>query len=86
MRVSRKVAIRYKDYQSAGLWVNLWTVDESWQYSRLWLMGADSVTSNNIQNLITLSMPVMAVPYSLYLVIWGLAGILAAVLVSKQRR
>jgi len=72
------------DYQVAGLWVNLWTVDEPWQYSRLWLAGADSVTSNNIQGLIALSRPVMAMTYSLYLVIWGLAGILAGVLVSSR--
>jgi hypothetical protein len=59
-------------------------VDEPWQYSRLWLVGADSVTSNNIQGLIALSRPVMAMTYSLYLVIWGLAGILAGVLVSSR--
>jgi glycerophosphoryl diester phosphodiesterase len=66
-------------YGEAGLWVNIWTVDEAWQYSRLWLAGADSVTSNTIQDFIALSRPVMALPYSIYLVVWGLIGIGAAV-------
>jgi len=67
-------------YQQAGLWVNLWTVDEPWQYSRLWSSGADSVTSNNVQVLAGMTHPVMALTYSVYLVVWGLLGILAAVL------
>ncbi|MCX6039119.1 MAG: glycerophosphodiester phosphodiesterase family protein [Chloroflexi bacterium] len=67
-------------YQRSGLWVNLWTVDEPWQYSRLWRFGADSVTSNNIHVLAGMSRPVMALSYSVYLVMWGLAGILAAAL------
>ncbi len=28
-------------YHAAGLWVNLYTVDEPWQYSRLWLLGVE---------------------------------------------
>ena len=36
---------RIHAYQDAGLWVNLWVVDETWQHSRLWLVGANSVTS-----------------------------------------
>lgn len=67
-----------RTYKDAGLWVNLYTVDEPWQYSRLWLAGADSVTSNTIQEFIALSRPVMAMPYSIYLIVWGLIGIGAA--------
>jgi glycerophosphoryl diester phosphodiesterase len=67
-------------YQRSGLWVNLWTVDEPWQYSRLWLLDVDSVTSNNVYVLAGLTQPVMVLQYSVYLVVWGLVGILAAVL------
>ena len=66
-------------YQRSGLWVNLWTVDEPWQYSRLWHSGADSVTSNNVHILAGMTQPVMTLSYSVYLVVWGLAGIMAAV-------
>jgi glycerophosphoryl diester phosphodiesterase len=67
-------------YQKAGLWVNLWTVDEPWQYSRLWLAGADSVTSNNIQAMNVLSAPIMALSYSIYLIVWSLIGIATVVI------
>jgi glycerophosphoryl diester phosphodiesterase len=71
-------------YQEAGLWVNLWTVDEVWQYSRLWLAGANSVTSNNVQTFIGMSSPVLAIRYSYYLILWGAIGCLAAGVVSLR--
>lgn len=71
-------------YQRSGLWVNLWTVDEPWQYSSLWRSGVDSVTSNNVHVLAGMAIPVMALSYPVFLVVWGLAGILAAVLASSR--
>ncbi len=73
-------------YRSAGLWVNVWTVDETWQFSRLWLAGVDSVTSNEIQKLNTLSRPILAVRYPIYLVIWGLVGVICAAVTSLTRK
>lgn len=73
-------------YRNVGLWVNIWTVDEPWQYSRLWLVGANSVTSNTIQDFIALSKPVMAMPYSIYLIVWGLIGIGAAAVTCLMLR
>lgn len=64
-------------YQDAGLWVNLYVVDEPWQYSRLWLAGADSVTSNTIQRFLALPRPVLALPYGAYLAVWGVLGFIA---------
>ena len=72
-------------YQKAGLWVNLWTVDEPWQYSRLWLAGADSVASNNVQTLIAMSRPVMAIAYPVYMILWGMAGLLAVGIVFLKK-
>ena len=71
-------------YQHSGLWVNLWTVDEPWQYSRLWMAGADSLTSNNVQLLAGMSRPVMAMAYPDYLGVWGLVGILAVALARSR--
>jgi len=69
---------RIEAYHDAGLWVNLWVVDEPWQYSRFWLAGADSVTTNDPQAFLALPHPVLAVPYSIYLPGWGLLGLIAA--------
>lgn len=68
---------RIRAFRRAGLWVNLWTVDEPWQYSRLWLAEADSVTSNNIKALIALPMPVMAMKFGTYLFLWLVVGLAA---------
>ncbi len=64
-----------KKYQAAGLWVDLFTVDEPWQYSRLWLIGADSVTSSNAHTLLAMDQPMLSLPYSTYVVIWGTIGL-----------
>jgi len=64
-------------YQRAGLWVNLWLVDEPWQYSRLWLAGVNSVTSNYVQVFAAMDRPSMAIPYPAYVVIWSVIGLLA---------
>jgi hypothetical protein len=71
-------ASRIKAYQAAGLWVNLWVVDEPWQYSRIWFAGADSVTTNYPQRWLAMSRPVLALPYNIYLSAWGLFGLLLA--------
>lgn len=65
-------------YQKAGLWVNLWLVDEPWQYARLWLAGANSVTSNNSPGLLAMPAPALALPYGIYLLVWGCVGLVAA--------
>ena len=62
-------------YQDAGLWVNLYTIDEPWQFSRLWLLGVDSTTSSNVHSLFTLYKPVMSMTYQVYLLLWCLVGL-----------
>jgi glycerophosphoryl diester phosphodiesterase len=62
----------------AGLLVNQWTVDEPWQFTRQWLLGADAMTTNNVQGMLALQRPNQAIPYATYLPIWtviGLAGL-----------
>lgn len=73
-------------YHAAGLWVNLYTVDEPWQYSRLWLLGVDSITSSNAGALQALHRPVFSLPFPTYLVLWialGLAAIGALLLLAR---
>jgi hypothetical protein len=64
-------------YRQAGLWVNLWTVDEPWQFSRLWLLGVDSTTSSNAGEMAALPRPVWALAYETYVWLWAAAGVLA---------
>ena len=65
-----------QDYRQAGLSVNLWTVDEPWQFSRLWILGVNSVTTNNVQDFKNLTAPVLAIPYTMYSYLWVLFGLL----------
>ena len=74
-------------YQAAGVWVNLWVVDEPWLYSHFWLAGVNSVTSSYVQTLAAMPHPIAAMPYPVYLAFWGVAGLLAVRLYfSKKRR
>jgi len=65
-----------RQYQQAGLKVNLYVVDEPWMFSRFWLAGADSITTNNVHSMIALDRPAFSLPFSTYLFLWGLFGIL----------
>ncbi len=63
-------------YRAAGLWVNLYTIDEPWQYSRLWLLGVESTTSSNAQALLAQDHPLLSLPYSQYVLLWTAVGVL----------
>jgi glycerophosphoryl diester phosphodiesterase len=58
-------------------WVNIYTVDEAWQYSRMWILGVDSVTTNNLTGLMALKQPVFSVPYIIYALLLVIAGAIA---------
>jgi glycerophosphoryl diester phosphodiesterase len=70
-----------RNYQGANLWVNLYTIDEPWQYSRLWLLGVNSTTTSNTQSMIGLSRPILSLPFRQYVVLWSGVGILGLALV-----
>jgi glycerophosphoinositol inositolphosphodiesterase len=70
-----------RQYQEANLWVNLYTIDEPWQYSRLWLLGVNSTTTSNAQTMVALDRPVLSLPFGQYLVFWSGVGILGLALI-----
>jgi glycerophosphoryl diester phosphodiesterase len=70
-----------RQYQDAGLWVNLYTVDEPWQFSRLWLLGVDSITTSNAGVMAKLTRPFLSMSFSLYLALWILVGLIGAGLI-----
>ena len=75
-----------QEYRQAGLGVNLWTVDEPWQFSRLWLLGVNSVTTNNVQTFKDLAAPVLALPKTTYSYIWGFFSLIALLPSAKKIR
>lgn len=72
-------------YREKGLGVNVYTVDEPWLFSQFWLTGVTSVTTNNIQTFSQLTKPFINVPYSQYLLFWGLFGIIIAIWIAASQ-
>jgi glycerophosphoryl diester phosphodiesterase len=66
-------------YQDAGLWVNIYTIDEPWQFSRLWLLGVDSITTSNAHMLVNLEKPVFSMTYGWYVMFWCMVGLIGLV-------
>lgn len=62
-------------YHAAGLRVNLYTVEEAWLFSRLWLLGVDSITTSNAGVMLDLARPLLALSYARYLFLWSLLGV-----------
>lgn len=73
-------------YRSAGLWVNVYTIDEPWQFSRLWLLGVDSITTSNAGVMAGMQRPLLALPYESYLAIWAGAGLLGLIFLFSVGR
>jgi glycerophosphoryl diester phosphodiesterase len=66
-----------KGYKKSSFWVNIYTVDEAWQYSRLWLLGADSITTNNLAGSMAMNKPLLSMPYVIYALLLVVAGVIA---------
>lgn len=66
-------------YREQRLGVNVYTIDESWLFSQFWLSGVTSVTTNNVHTLNRLDKPLLNLPYSSFLLFWGLFGIIVAI-------
>jgi glycerophosphoryl diester phosphodiesterase len=65
------------DYHAAGLWINIYTADEAWQYSRLWVLGVDSTTTNQLTVLMALKKPLFSMPYIIYALLLVIVGVIA---------
>ena len=72
-------------YRKLGLGVNVYTIDQAWLFSQFWLSGVTSVTTNNIHTLSKLDSPFLNVPYSHYLLFWGLFGIIVAIWLASSQ-
>jgi glycerophosphoryl diester phosphodiesterase len=86
--VNVDTGIRTRDiqgYRQRGLGVNVYTVDQAWLFSQFWLSGVTSVTTNNVHILSQMVHPVLNVPYSRYLLFWGLFGIIVAIWLASSQ-
>ncbi len=66
-------------YRQKGLGVNVYTIDETWLFSQFWLTGVTSITTNNVHTFSQLDAPLLAVPYTQYLLAWSVFGIVMAI-------
>lgn len=66
-------------YREKGLGVNVYTIDQPWLFSQFWLSGVTSVTTNNVHTFSQIERPSLNIPYSQYLLYWGLFGIIVAI-------
>ncbi len=78
-------AKQIRAYRDQGLGVNIYVIDEPWLFSQFWLSGVTSVTTNNIQTFSQLEKPNLNVPYSRYLLFWGLYGIIIAIWLASSQ-
>jgi glycerophosphoinositol inositolphosphodiesterase len=86
--VNVDTGIRARDiqaYRKKGLGVNVYTIDQSWLFSQFWLSGVTSVTTNNIQTFSQLDQPLLNLPYSRYLLFWGVFGIIVAIWLASSQ-
>ncbi len=74
-----------ESYRSQGLGVNVYTVDEIWLFSQFWLTGVTSVTTNNVHTIGQLNEPFLAIPYSRFLLIWSILGIIMAIWLAASQ-
>jgi glycerophosphoryl diester phosphodiesterase len=68
-----------QSYREEGLGVNVYTIDQPWLFSQFWLSGVTSVTTNNVHTFSQIDKPSLNIPYSRYLLYWGLFGIIVAI-------
>jgi hypothetical protein len=74
-----------QSYREKGLGVNVYTIDSPWLFSQFWLSGVTSVTTNNIQTFSQIERPSLNIPYSQYLLFWGLFGIIVAIWLASSQ-
>lgn len=72
-------------YRQEGLGVNVYTIDQPWLFSQFWLSGVTSITTNNIHTFSQLNEPILNLPYSRFLLIWGLFGIIVAIWLASSQ-
>ncbi|XP_063287619.1 glycerophosphodiester phosphodiesterase domain-containing protein 4 isoform X1 [Pelobates fuscus] len=69
-------------YAAANITTNLYVVSEPWLYSLAWCAGAHSVTTNTVQTLKSMDMPMFLMTPTEYQLMWILTDIISALLIT----
>ncbi|EOA98048.1 Glycerophosphodiester phosphodiesterase domain-containing protein 5, partial [Anas platyrhynchos] len=70
-----------RDYTTANLSVNLYTVNEPWLYSILWCTGVQSVTSDSSHILRKVPFPIWLMPPDEYRLIWITSDLISFIII-----
>ena len=73
-----------RELREEGLGVNVYTINQSWLFSQFWLSGVTSVSTTNVELFGGLENPLINLPYTSYLLIWGLFGIVLAIWLASS--
>jgi glycerophosphoryl diester phosphodiesterase len=79
-------SVAIKEYQDAGLQVNIYVIDEPWLFSQLWVKGVTSITSNSIHELKDLRAPFIRMSQVQFVIIWSLLGVILVLLIFSVIR
>ena len=67
-----------------GLGINVHTINQSWLFSQFWLSGVTSISTTNVQTLNGLEKPFINLPFTSYLLIWSLFGIVLGIWLASS--
>ena len=67
-----------------GLGVNVHTINQSWLFSQFWLSGVTSISTTNVQTFNGLERPLINLPFTSYLLIWSLFGIVFSIWLASS--
>jgi glycerophosphoryl diester phosphodiesterase len=73
-----------RELRDEGLGVNVYTINQPWLFSQFWLSGVTSVSTTNVELFGGLENPLINLPYTSYLLIWGLFGIVFAIWLASS--
>lgn len=73
-----------RELRDEGLGVNVYRINQSWLFSQFWLSGVTSISTTNIQTFSVLEKPFINLPFTSYLLIWSLFGIVLGIWLASS--
>lgn len=75
-----------REFQAAGLQINIYVINEPWLFSQLWVKGVNSITSDSIHELKDLNAPVVGMSQVQFVIFWSLLGVILGLLIFSVVR
>ena len=67
------------------IFVNAWTVDLKSRFSQLWVLGINSITTNEPQSFLNMNEPILTIPQSSYILVWIVVDLVGITVVLVLR-